>query len=141
MAMILPSGVGHHRRMSAAEQVDQPRRPAMLIRFLIAGACYAAVAATFASHSLPALVAVLLPGAAVFVLAGRRPRDTAPEPIRSGRLVWLVWAVVFGVWELVALFRDELSFSLLMDPVLEVYPLRLAAWAAWLYAGWLLVRR
>lgn len=131
------------RAMSAAEQVERPRRPALLIRLLIVGACYAAVAATFRSHSLPALVAVLIPGAVLFALAAlrSRPGDATREPIRSGRLVWLVWAVVFGAWELVALLRDELSLSLLMDPVLEVYPLRLAAWAAWLYVGWLLVRR
>ena len=109
---------------------------------LLAGAAYAALGATFASHSLPALIAVLVPGVAalVAVAARRHPRGEA-ERVGAGHLPWLVWAVCFGVWELAALLLGELSFSLLMDPVLEIYPLRFAGWALWLSAGWLLVRR
>jgi len=49
--------------------------------------------------------------------------------------------VAFGIWELAALFAGDLTISLLMDPVLVIYPLRVAGWALWLWGGWLLVRR
>lgn len=109
---------------------------------LVAGAAYAALGATFTSHSLPALIAVLVPGIAAFVavLVFRRP-GTKTAPVTTGHLAWVVWAACFAAWELLALLLGELSFSLLMDPVLEVYPLRVAGWALWLSAGWLLVRR
>lgn len=109
---------------------------------LAAGVAYAVVGATFTSHSIPALVAVLVPGVAALVAVAvlRRPRQE-PAGITTGRRAWLVWAGCFAVWELAALLLGELSFSLLMDPVLEIYPLRVAGWGLWLSAGWLLVRR
>jgi hypothetical protein len=109
---------------------------------LLAGAAYAAIGATFTSHSIPALIAVLVPGVAVLVAVAlvRRPQ-TRPAGVSTGHRAWVIWAVCFTVWELVALFLGELSFSLLMDPVLEIYPMRMAGWALWLSAGWLLVRR
>lgn len=110
---------------------------------LVAGAAYAAVGATFTSHSIPALVAVLVPGVAALVAVAvfDRPREEPAHRIGARHRAWLVWAVCFGAWELTALFLGELSFSLLLDPVLEIYPLRLAGWGLWLSAGWLLVRR
>lgn len=125
--------------MSTAERV---RRPAPLV----AGLGYAAFGATFASHSVGALVAVLVPAVAVLVAVVMamvtRPRP-APDQALPGRrhLSWLVWALAFGVWELAALLLGDLTISLLMDPVLAVYPLRVAGWVLWLWAGWLLVRR
>jgi hypothetical protein len=123
--------------MSVAERVGAPR-PLWLP---VAALGYACLGATFASHSVPALVAVLIPGvvALIAVLVTRRPR--VPARIDARHLPWLVWAVAFGLWELAALLLGELSFSLLMDPVLEIYPLRVGGWLLWLSAGWLLVRR
>ena len=109
---------------------------------LAAGLGYAAFGAGFASHSTGALVAVLVPVTAVLVavLVLRRPRVPAARPART-HLPWLVWVVAFGIWELAALFAGDLTISLLMDPVLVIYPLRVAGWALWLWGGWLLVRR
>jgi hypothetical protein len=109
---------------------------------LAAGLAYAVFGATFVSHSVGALVAVLVPATAVLVAVLVLSRPAA----RGGRLdrthlPWLLWLLAFGVWELVALLRGDLTISLLMDPVLVVYPLRVAGWALWLWAGWLLVRR
>lgn len=83
---------------------------------LVAGAAYAALGATFTSHGIPALVAVLVPGVAVLVAVAvsRRPR-AEPAGVTAGRLAWLVWAVCFAAWETLALLLGELSFSLLMD--------------------------
>lgn len=117
-------------------------------RALALSAClaYAAFGATFVSHSLGALVAVLVPATVVLVtvvvtaLVLPRQAGAARRPDRT-HLPWLAWLLAFGVWELVALLRGDLTISLLMDPVLVVYPLRVAGWALWLWAGWLLVRR
>jgi len=107
---------------------------------LAAGLAYATFGATLASHTTGALVAVLVPAVAVLVaVLVRTPPRTRPKVDRT-HLPWLVWLVAFGVWELVALMRNDLTISLMMDPVLEIYPLRVAGWVLWLWAGWLLVR-
>lgn len=102
---------------------------------------YAAFGASFASHTTGALVAVLVPAVVVLVavVVLKRPKGTVRK-IDRGHLPWLVWLVAFGVWELVALLGNDLTISLLMDPVLVIYPLRVAGWVLWLWAGWLLVR-
>jgi hypothetical protein len=107
----------------------------------VAVLAYAALGATFASHSVSALVAVLVPAVTVLiaVLTVRRPR-ARPKKLDRTHLPWLCWLVAFGAWELVALVRNDLTISLLMDPVLVIYPLRVAGWVLWLWAGWLLVR-
>lgn len=86
-------------------------------------------------------MAVLVPATAVLVavLVLRHPRGT-PVKLDRTHLPWLVWLLAFGVWELVALLAEDLTISLLMDPVLAIYPLRVAGWVLWLWAGWLLVR-
>jgi hypothetical protein len=130
MASILPAGTPARNNGGIRRAVP-----------LAVGLAYAAFGATFTSHSVGALVAVLVPATAVLVavIAMRRPRGT---PVRLDRthLPWLVWLVAFGVWELAALLAGDLTISLLMDPVLAIYPLRVAGWVLWLWAGWLLVR-
>lgn len=106
----------------------------------LAGLAYAAFGATFVSHSVGALVAVLVPVTAVLATVPFATRARAGRPDRT-HLPWLVWVLAFGVWELVALLANDLTISLLMDPVLEIYPPRVAGWVLWLWAGWLLVRR
>jgi hypothetical protein len=108
---------------------------------LAAGLAYAAFGATFASHTVGALVVVLVPATVVliWVLTSNRPPTT--RKLDRAHLPWLVWALAFGVWELLAFLMKDLTISLMMDPVLEIYPLRVAGWALWLWAGWLLVRR
>lgn len=101
---------------------------------------YAAFGASFASHTTGAMVAVLVPATVVLVAVLGRPSKPIPRLDRT-HLPWLYWLLAFGVWELAALFAGDLTISLLMDPVLAIYPLRVAGWVLWLWAGWLLVRR
>jgi hypothetical protein len=113
-------------------------RRAVLVAALLA---YALFGASFVSHSVGALVAVLVPATAVLVavLVFNRSPATPPK-IDRAHLPWLFWLLAFGVWELVPLLTGDLTISLLMDPVLVIYPLRVAGWVLWLWAGWLLVK-
>lgn len=121
--------------------VEAPPRNRGGIR-VAAGLAYAAVGATFAAFTVGALVAVLVAVAAVLVgvLVRDRPSEK-PRRLDRSHLPWLVWVVVFGVWELVAFFDKSLTISLMMTPVLAIYPLRVAGWMLFLWTGWLLVRR
>jgi hypothetical protein len=101
---------------------------------------YAAFGATFASHSTGALIAVLAPAVLVLALAAPTPSRPRHRPQRR-HFPWLVLLLTFGLWELVPLLLGDLTISLLLDPVLAIYPLRVAAWVLWLWVGWQLVRR
>ena len=106
----------------------------------LAVVAYAAFGATFASHSTGALIAVLAPAVLVLALAAPTPSRPQDRPQRR-HLPWLVLLLAFGLWELVPLLLGDLTISLLLDPVLAIYPLRVAAWVLWLWVGWQLVRR
>lgn len=107
---------------------------------------YAVLAALCRPLTATAAVVVLLPGAALVALAAyrRAPRRRAGSSRRYA-LPWVVLALLFGGWELIAAFwgNDDAhpTFSLLLDPVLETYPGRLLGWLAWLGVGrWLVTR-
>jgi hypothetical protein len=107
---------------------------------------YAVLAALCRPLTAPAAVMVLLPGAALLVLAAWR-RIPQGRTVCSRRSVvpWLVLVVLSGGWELTAAVWGNDSahptFSLLVDPVLETYPGRLFGWLAWLGVGrWLVTR-
>jgi hypothetical protein len=119
---------------------------------IAAGLLYAAAAAVTEPLTAPATVAWLVPAAAVLILAGLR---TDSEPAVAGRPVRrtaLAWGALVGLafaLELVAWLqqpaynvgsRDHPTISLLLDPALEPWPVRFAAWAVWLWVGWRVVR-
>lgn len=106
---------------------------------------YAAAAALCRPLTTPAAVAVLLPGLVLVVARARRPPRPADRPPRSAALAWAGVALAGAAWWLVALAwgndRDHPTLSLLLDPVLDTYPGRLAGYLAWLGAGrWLVTR-
>lgn len=110
---------------------------------------YALLAALARPLTVPAAVAVLVPGGVLLALRARRPvRPRAALP-RPAVLVWAVLAAAAAGWELVAFGwapgqppdADHPTLSLLLDPVLDTYPGRLAAYVVWLAAGrWLVTR-
>jgi hypothetical protein len=120
----------------------------------VTGAVYAAGAALSRPLSDAATVAVAAPGLVVVVLACLRDRyaGLGTRRPRTARTV-LAWAAVvalFAAWDLAAWLQqpaynvasyDHPTISLLLDPVLEPWPVRFAAWCGWLYVGWRLVRR
>jgi hypothetical protein len=118
-----------------------------------AGVVYAAAAALTRPMTRPAAIACAIPALTVLAAAcALRP----PRPLGAGggtrrtAAAWLVLLVLSAMWELAAWLQqpaynipshDHPTISLLLDPLTEQGPLRLVAWAAWLWAGWRLARR
>ena len=105
---------------------------------------YALVAALCRPLTAAAAVAVLVPGVvlAAIVVA----RTPCPSTVsRSAAAPWVVLLVAAVVWELIAFVwgndAEWPTLSLLLDPVLDTYPGRLAGYLAWLAAGRTLVTR
>ncbi|MGH3943715.1 MAG: hypothetical protein ACRDRY_09690 [Pseudonocardiaceae bacterium] len=131
--MSLRQGVGALR-----ERVD---------RWDAASVGYALIAAVFEPLTVPAAVAVLIPG--VLLLAWRATRPVRPLPsgaVSPGTVaLWLALAAAGAGWWLVAFLwgndSNHPTLSLLLDPVLETYPARVLGYAVWLAAGrWLVTR-
>ncbi len=126
-----------------------------------AAVLYAAAASSTSPLTGVATVAVAVPATAALVLASRRrPRPASPAPrtdprpagprLRRTAAAWAVLVVLGAAWELAAWVRqpaydvaslDHPTLSLLLDPVTGGGPGRFAAWCAWLYVGWRVVRR
>jgi hypothetical protein len=112
---------------------------------LIAYSWFAAAAVPFSRN---ALLIVLLPGAALAVIACLRPPKRIPPPDRldlAGFSYWAVAVVALFEWEASA-FKDGAprwhpALTTLIDPALGSRPLKAAGILIWLFAGWALVRR
>ncbi len=116
------------------------------------GVAVALLGASFQTHSWPSTIMVLIPAAAVLVLAIRRPTATieSTEALRRGVPLWSVLLGATLLWEAYAFVRqpdwsranqDYPTMSTLLDPVLESGPLRIVGWLVWLGVGWRLVAR
>ncbi len=129
-------------------------RPASLApTWMAIGLAYAAVAALFPPDTLLQLGATGIPCAAAVVIAVRRgwlrPGWVAPSAAVPGPpLVLLLWAVLIAAAIAVQLFnfldwpRDvHPTLSSLVARVFPVYPVRVVAFASWLWLGWYLVDR
>ena len=111
---------------------------------------YAALAATTRVNTVPAVIAVAVPGATVAALTLRRPeRAIAETPLlRRTTMFWAVAALTGLLWEAGA-YLGELTIgqyehptlSVLLEPSLQHPVVRFAAWSLWLMAGWRLARR
>jgi hypothetical protein len=106
---------------------------------------YAVPAALCRPLTTPAAIAVAVPGAVLLVLAVRRAASPQEPVSRRHAAPWVGLLLLFGAWELTAVLwgndAAHPTLSLLLDPALETYPGRLAAWLLWLAAGrWLVTR-
>jgi hypothetical protein len=125
------------------------RRGGVIAIVAIASCAYATLASTTRPNTLPALVAVVMPAAAVTAWVFRHP--PAVEPSRRVRRATVLWAAVILaglLWEAAAFIGEHTvgqyeypTLSLLTEPALQEPMVRFAAWVAWLLAGWGLVRR
>jgi hypothetical protein len=138
----------HHGRW---RQVARSRRPAHLALLALAFTGltgYAWVVAAAAPFSRGALVGVVIPGAAVGIIASVRPPERIPPPAELdmvGMSYWMICLAAFFEWEASA-WRDSSwpwhpSFTNLIDPLLAPHLVKTAAVLVWLLAGWALVRR
>jgi hypothetical protein len=108
---------------------------------------YGLVAALFRPLTWAAAVAVLAPGVVVLVVRVRRPVAALSLDARP-RLASFQWGGLLAAltgWEAVAWFGpndpEHPTLSLLLDPALEHYPVRVLGYLLWLAAGlWLVTR-
>jgi hypothetical protein len=132
----------------------QPRVRAVVKAALFTGAVlYSWAAGGLGQNTLPATVAIVLPGVAGLWLARRRPPPDQPPAARvnsGAALTWALWALAFLLWEAAAFFfqesptvanPDHPTLSALMEPILAPQPVRALGYLAWLLGGWRLLRR
>ncbi|GAA5181805.1 hypothetical protein GCM10023322_17320 [Rugosimonospora acidiphila] len=121
-------------------------RPRTLLGLLVL-AVLALVGGAFPSFSRQANLYVLVLGAGIawLGLSGRVHRRADPARPSRAALWWLVPALLLAAFEVVDLLLGSTyphpTMSKLMDPVLDHYGARSAAYFGWLAAFWAMVRR
>ena len=126
--------------------VEASRRPPRAALIVVGMAGFAWVAGGFASFTWQALASVLVGGAVVAVLGTRgspRRRRVGGRP--RGMSAWVIWAAALLAWWGSAFLTGSRpshpTLSLLLDPLLQVHPVKSIAFLAWMLAGWALLRR
>ncbi len=128
-----------------------PLRTGHPVRDSIIGAVvvvYAWILGGLAPFTMNSLVGVLIPGAALGVIATVRPprRIPAPEKLDTlGMSWWIILVAALFEWEASA-FKDDSkpwhpALTTLVDPLIGPHVLKSAAVVIWLLVGWGLVRR
>lgn len=117
-----------------------------LIVLALAG--YAWVASAAAPFTDQALAGVLIPGAALGMIAYGRPPERVPAPGRLDVTGFSYWAICVAAtleWEASAFQSGSHpwhpSLTELIDPLIQPHPVRSGVFLVWLLAGWALVRR
>jgi hypothetical protein len=120
---------------------------------LVAAALLVALlGASFQTHSWPSTIMVLIPSAALLVVAARQPsrRAVRDASLTRGLVLWSVLIGATLLWEGIAFVlqpdwmqpsHDYPTMSTLLDPWLEHGPLRIVGWLVWLGVGARLVAR
>lgn len=121
---------------------------------LVCVVVYAAVASQTRPLTEAAAVAVAVPAVAVLVLAGTG-RAAAPDRggidpgVRRTAALWAAVVALAAAWELAAWLQqpaynvasyENPTASVLLDPVVQPWVPRFAAWCCWLYVGHRVVR-
>ena len=137
-----------HRRVATEPRLPLGARPARNAAIAAALIGYAWVVGGAAPFSAKALLGVLLPGAALGVIAYARPPERIPPPESVDVAGFSYWIIAIGLlfeWEAAAV-RDgspswHPSLTDLINPLIAPHPVKSAAIVIWLLAGWALVRR
>jgi hypothetical protein len=136
------------RREHAGRERRGSRRRARTAAIGTGVAGYSWLAGMFAPFTAAALACVAIPVIALGVMAYRRPPARIPAPRRldiTGVSYWALALMMFFEWE-AAGYRDgshwwHPTLSIVLSPWLRHHIVKSAAYAAWLLAGWGLVRR
>lgn len=139
-------GIGSRWRTTPPDE-PVPGKPARADRGDAVIVGYALIAAVFRPLTVPAAVAVLIPGVLLLALRATRPVRSLPSGAVSpgAAALWLALAAAGAAWWLVAFLwgndPEHPTLSLLLDPVLDTYPARVLGYVLWLAAGrWLVTR-
>lgn len=120
---------------------------------VVAVVAYAAVAALLAPYSWPQRVATGIPCVIAVAVAVRRGWHRtgrgAPSPTGTARraplVVWVVLLAVLFAVQMLNFYSEPRAvyptFSAVASDIFHLYPVRAAAFAAWLGAGWYLIDR
>jgi hypothetical protein len=128
----------------AAEAVQSWSRAVVLVPILV---ILAMVGALFPPLSWAATIYVVLVGGALIGLgvSGWVPRRSAPTTLSTAAGWWLLPIGFFAVVEVADIYLGSThahpTLSVLLDPPLDRYPIRVAGYAVWLSGFWTLVRR
>jgi hypothetical protein len=121
---------------------------------LVCVVLYAAVASQTRPLTDAAAVAVAVPVGAVLVLAGTggaaaADRSGIDPGVRRTAALWAAVVALAAAWELAAWLQqpayniasyEHPTASVLLDPVIQPWIPRFAAWCCWLYVGYRVVR-
>lgn len=126
----------------------QTRRRARIAIISTGVAGYSWLAGMFAPFTAASLVSVLIPVAGLGAIAYRWPPKRIPPPRRlniTGVSYWAIAVMMFFEWE-AAGYRDgshwwHPTLSIVLSPLLHEHIVKSAGFAAWLMAGWGLVKR
>lgn len=136
-----------------AEATDRPSPTSVPWSWVAGGLAYSAFAMLFPPFTLQQYVVTGIPCVVVVGLAVRRgwlrPGWVAPPARVPGPTsIAVLWVVLLGLVTAVQLFhffdwpRDVYpTLSSLASRVFDIYPVRVAAFAAWAWFGWYLVDR
>lgn len=127
---------------------DWSRHP---VRTAVAGtgvAGYSWVVGGIPSFTSAATIAVAVPWVVLALIAWLYPPKRVPPPDRldvTGTSYWAIVTILFFEWE-AAGFRDgsewwHPTLSVVAGPLLDYHLVKSVAFAAWLMAGWGLIRR
>ena len=141
--MNIRRGVEHDGRVQPQRTATgSEARPVHALAWAVAAIPVAATVATYGELTIQAFVAVLVSGG-VLTAAALRRRAGSAAPAVPGAVVWLVWLVAVGLWELYTFLHQQRlpTLSDLTDPILAHPLVRGAATVAWFSAGIWLLRR
>jgi len=128
----------------AAENIQPLWRAAVLVPIVV---ILAMVGALFPPLSWSATVYVILVGGVLtgLGLSGWVPRRTGTATLSTAARWWLLPTGLFVVIEVADIYLGSThahpTLSVLMDPPLDRYPIRVAGYAVWLSGFWALIRR
>lgn len=139
----------HNQRVTTGEETvirTRARRGVTAGWLVVVVYCW--LAGSVGSFTWQSTTLVLIPGLIIFALGVARPPDRRPRPVSIGPVGVVAWAVPLLSFCVLEIVDDLLgsthahpTFSILMDPVLDIHVWRSMGYFVWIAVGWALVKR